>query len=391
MRLLGFGTYDTRRHPRVGVILDGLAARGHQVKEVNRPLRVETSERVAALQRPAAALRFGGALARQWVGLIRDAARFHGGNRPDAVIVGYLGHFDVLLARMLFPRTRIILDQLVFAADTAQDRGLLGPGAFSRVKNRLLHGIDRVALATADVVVVDTWESLGLLTDKQRAKSVVVPVGAQDMWFDAAAPLDEGCVRSPDGTTVSEETTLPSGELSVVFYGLFTPLQGTPTIAKALRELDTRGINLSVTLIGTGQDADRVRDLLPEGKHVTVTWHDWIDAQELPRVAAAHDVCLGIFGTTPKALRVVPNKAFQGLAAGCAVITSDTPVQREMLGAAPVYVEPGDALALANAIEHFTDHKRLKAARAAALREREMFRPSVVAGPLETVLGDPKR
>ncbi|WP_205647308.1 MULTISPECIES: glycosyltransferase [unclassified Actinobaculum] len=345
---------------------------------------------MAALQRPAATLHFGGTLARQWVGLIRDAARFRGGNRPDAVIVGYLGHFDVLLARMLFPRARIILDQLVFAADTAQDRGLLGPGPFSLVKNMLLHGIDRAASATADVVVVDTRESLGLLADKQRAKSVVVPVGAQDMWFDAAASPDENGVRPPDGT-VSPEATLPSGALSVVFYGLFTPLQGTPTIAKALRNLEARGIDLSVTLIGTGQDSDRVRDLLPEGEHVTVTWHDWIDAQELPRVVAAHDVCLGIFGTTPKALRVVPNKAFQGLAAGCALITSDTQAQREVLGRAPVYVEPGDALALADAIESLTDHKRLKEARVAALRKREMFRPGAVVGPLAMVLGDPKK
>ena len=55
-------------------------------------------------------------------------------------------------------------------------------------------------------------------------------------------------------------------------------------------------------------------------------WIDWVDADELPGVVAEHDVCLGIFGTTDKAPRVVPNKVYQGVASGCAVVTSDTPL-----------------------------------------------------------------
>ena len=45
-------------------------------------------------------------------------------------------------------------------------------------------------------------------------------------------------------------------------------------------------------------------------------------AADLPALVAGHDVCLGIFGTGDKALRVVPNKVFQGAAAGCAIVTS---------------------------------------------------------------------
>ena len=35
MRLLAFGTYDARLHPRVKVLLEGLRARGHDVIEVD--------------------------------------------------------------------------------------------------------------------------------------------------------------------------------------------------------------------------------------------------------------------------------------------------------------------------------------------------------------------
>ncbi len=79
-------------------------------------------------------------------------------------------------------------------------------------------------------------------------------------------------------------------------------------------------------------------------------WLDWVPAAELPALVAAHDVCLGIFGTGDKALRVVPNKVFQGAAAGCAVVTSDTAPQRRVLGDAAVLVPPGDADALADAL-----------------------------------------
>ena len=53
---------------------------------------------------------------------------------------------------------------------------------------------------------------------------------------------------------------------------------------------------------------------------------------EGPALVAGHDVCLGIFGTGVKAQLVVPNKVYQGAAAGCAVVTSDTAPQRRALG-----------------------------------------------------------
>ena len=137
MRILGFGTYDVRSHPRVGVLLEGLRERGFAVREVDEPLGVGTAQRVKSLTSPASALRFAAAVAGKWVRLIRRVSAYRGKNGPDAVLVGYLGHFDVLLARVLFPRTPIVLDHLIFASDTAKDRGLLGGGVVGRLACRL--------------------------------------------------------------------------------------------------------------------------------------------------------------------------------------------------------------------------------------------------------------
>lgn len=363
MRILGFGTYDTRTHPRVGVLLEGLRRRGNTIVELDRPLNIGTAGRVEALSHPGALVRFGATLVGRWASLAAGSARQRGSHRPDAVLVGYMGHFDVLLARALYPRTRILLDHLIFAADTAKDRGA-GGGALLAV----LRGLDRAALRAADVVVVDTPAHRDMVPADLRAKAVVVLVGAPDAWFAARRP-------EPVGS---------AGPLSVVFFGLFTPLQGAPAIAEGLRDAARRR-RIRITMVGTGQDVEECRRIL-DGTQVE--WLDWVDAEDLPALVAAHEVCLGIMGTTPKARRVVPNKVYQGMAAGCCVITSDTPAQREVLGDAVLWCAPGDAEALSRHLIELSDDRELLAAmrrRAADLADHA-FRADQVIAPLVEVL-----
>lgn len=346
MRVLAFGTYDVQAHPRVQVLIDGLRRHRVAVVELVRPLGLSTAGRVETLRRPTRVPAFALRLLSRWAALAAGSMRFRGPSRPSHVLVGYLGHFDVLLARLLFPRATIVLDHLIFAADTARDRGT-GSG----IVLRLLELLDRAALAAADVIVVDTPEHRELVPEHRRDAAVVVPVGATDAWFAVAGP-DRRRADAP---------------LSVVFFGLFTPLQGAPVIGRALRELHGRVPGVRVTLVGTGQDADAVREAVADLPGVT--WEEWVPGAELPGLVAAHDVCLGIFGTTGKAARVVPNKVYQGAAAGCAVVTSDTEPQRRALDGAAVLVPAGDAAALADALaELASDPARLADLRAAASR-----------------------
>ena len=166
----------------------------------------------------------------------------------------------------------------------------------------------------------------------------------------------------------------------MVFYGLYTPLQGTPVIGAALSRI--AGAPIEVTMVGRGQDAPAAR--AAAAANPAVRWLDWVPAADLPALVAGHDVCLGIFGTGDKALRVVPNKVFQGAAAGCAIVTSDTAPQRRALGDAAVLVPPGDPGALAEALRRLADDRaelaRLRGqARGLAL---EQFAPERIVAPL---------
>ncbi len=362
MRLLFFGTYDAAAHPRVAILRDGLAGHGATVRECNVPLGLSTAARVSMLRRPWTLPRLLVRLAWCWATLVARSARYRrDGGWPDVVVVGYLGHFDVLLARRLFPHVPVVLDHLVGASDTAADRGVS-----SGLRPRLLRRLDETALGSADVVVVDTAEHLAALPERHRRRALVVPVGAPASWYAAAdRPTDLTAVGQP---------------LRIVFFGLFTPLQGAPVIGAALAALADD--DLEVTMVGTGQDHDETRSLAAANRRVT--WVDWVAPDQLPALVARHDVCLGIFGTGAKALRVVPNKVFQGAAAGCALVTSETGPQRRLLGDAAVLVPAGDAAALAAALRDLAgDRARLHAARAASSElARTAFTAAAVTTPL---------
>jgi glycosyltransferase involved in cell wall biosynthesis len=273
---------------------------------------------------------------------------------------------------LLFRRTPIVLDHLVSAAGTARDRGLdSGAG----LKSKLLIAIDDGALKRADVVVVDTPEHRDALPERARERSVVVPVGATAEWFALGRRVLDSAAEPADRP------------LRAVFVGVFTPLHGTVTLGKALAALadDER---VEVTMVGTGQDYAACK--AAAAANPRVTWIDWVPGEELPVLVADHDVSLGIFGTTAKARKVVPTKVYQGAAAGCAIVTSETEPQRAAMADTAVYVPPGDADALAAALRHLAEDgaelSRLRGV--AATRAAERFTPSAAVEPMRKATAD---
>lgn len=124
-----------------------------------------------------------------------------------------------------------------------------------------------------------------------------------------------------------------------------------------------------------------MRKLATELNCKTIEWIDWIDYEHLPDEIHGADICLGIFGETDKAARVIPNKVFQVVACGRPLVTADTPPVRDFLGDAPNVrlVPPGDDVGLLDAIEDLLRDDTDTASDTARTELARRTRPAVTA------------
>jgi glycosyltransferase involved in cell wall biosynthesis len=251
----------------------------------------------------------------------------------DALIVGYPGHFDLPAARRIARGRPVIFNPLVSLHETlVEDRGRFAPGS---AQARFLRRIDRMALRRADLVVADTEQNarhlaeLGELPHEQLA---VCFVGAEERLFQ------------------------PSWQPPETFYALFIgkliPLHGLDTILAASQLAP----EIPFRIVGSGQ-----LDALLLDRPANVEWVEWVDYGRLPGEIQRAGCALGVFGTSAKAGRVIPNKAFQALACGTPLITAATPAAHELLrdGESALLVPPGDPEALAAAVRRIAAEPEL--------------------------------
>jgi glycosyltransferase involved in cell wall biosynthesis len=238
------------------------------------------------------------------------------------VIVGYPGQVDIPAARRAARGAPVVFNALVSLSDTlVTDRGRFSDHSLPA---RTLRLIDRAALRAADVVVADTDANARFLERLAGIEHVETCfVGAEDDVFNP--------------------TWRPASFTHALFVGKLIPLHGIDTILAAARLTP----ELPFRIVGSGQ-LDSLLDDRPDN----VEWVPWVEYRELRDEHSRAGVALGIFGTSSKAARVIPNKAFQALACGAPLVTADTPAARELLtdGKDALLVPPAEPAALAAAL-----------------------------------------
>ena len=319
MRVCYFGTYE-RGYPRNSQVISCLRKAGVDVEEVH--LSVWDDERSGWSAGPVQAARLAAAEARL---LLRRPRDF------DAFIVGYPGQFDLPAAHSAARGRPIVFNPLVSLADTlVADRGRFSAGSFAA---RTLERVDRHAFRAADVVVADTEAQARFFAELAGLDGVPVCfVGAEERLFELGW-------EAPD-------------EFVALFVGKLIPLQGVDTILAAARLAP----DIRFRIVGSGQ-LDELMNTPPPN----VEWVEWVEYELLPEEIQRAGCALGVFGTSAKASRVIPNKAFQALACGTPLVTADTPAARELLvdGESALLVAPGEPEALAAALRRLATEPEL--------------------------------
>jgi len=346
MRICFFGTYTLAEgYPVNRVLLKGLQRIGVEVVECREGLWEGFLHQTFSQRRWSTYWRLGWRLCRSYVRLMRRYRRM---GDHQWVIVGYAGYLDVLLARLLVRRQRpVALVAFISLYDTiVRDRGQLAENSW---KARAVKSFERLGFSWADLVVVDTAEHgkyLAELHGLPPAKFLRSFVGEDDELFRPLPPP----VASP--------------VFRVLFFGTYVPLHGVETVVDAAVHL--RGVEgVELVLVGNGQLYPAIRQRADQLGLPNLQFVDqWLSPEALREQVAGADVCLGIFGQTAKAGRVIPLKVFDTLALGRPLITRDSPAIRELLedGKSALFCPAGDGQALAAAILRLKEAPHLRAA-----------------------------
>jgi glycosyltransferase involved in cell wall biosynthesis len=336
VRVVYFGTYE-RRYPRNAQVISCLRRAGVEVSERHEPVWEGREEKWGA----------GLGLAPR-LALAEAKLLWSPRADGDAILVGYPGHPDLPAARRAARGRPVIFNPLVSLIDTlVGDRQRFPPGSLPA---RLLAAIDRRALRSAELVVADTQANADFLAELaglSAERLAVCFVGAEERVFGPG--------------------WAPEEPFTALFVGKLIPLHGLETILAAARIAP----ELRLRVIGSGQLHDLLRSRPPN-----VEWIPWVEYELLPGELNRAGCALGIFGTSDKAHRVIPNKAFQALACGVPLVTAETPAARELLvdGESALLVPPGDPAALADALRRLTTDpalaRRLADGGLAAYREQ---------------------
>ena len=373
LRVVYWGTYDVGK-PRNRIMLRGLRDSGVAVTECH----VELWRRVEDKSQLTGPLRRAAVVARWLVSYPVLIARYLLAPAHDAVVVGYVGHVDVLV---LWPfarlrRAPIVWDAFLSLYDTVVcDRRLVSP---RHPVARALFRLEALACRLADRVVLDTRAHADYF---QRTFHVpaerlaVVPVGAEGERFPRRSVETIAAPAAP--------------AMTVLFYGQFIPLHGIEAIIRAA-DL-ARDDAIDWVLIGRGQEAVRIRRLLAARPIPRLSWLAWLDYDALVNEIHRADICLGIFGDTDKAARVIPNKVYQVLATGTPLVTRDSPAIRELLSPDTPgiwLVPPADPGALLAALREFATARQQLRARPLFAELQDTITPRRVGHRLTGIIAE---
>lgn len=332
MRIVMWGTYDLGK-PRVRILERGLSENGIDLLTCHHDVwgGVEDKSQIKGISRK---LLFLIKWLLSYPSLVFRYLRLP---KHDAVLVGYMGHLDVLI---LWPFARmrgvpIIWDAFLSLYNTVvEDRRLISPG---NPLAKLLWIWERLACRAADQVFLDTRthaEYFAQTFNVSKTKLSDVFVGVEPEAFPQLDGEDANAVRP-----------------TVLFYGQFIPLHGIETIFQAAFLAKDEPIDW--VIIGSGQEESRIRAMLGDNPLLNLKWIPWVSYEGLSVWLNRATVCLGIFGNTEKAARVIPNKVFQILMSGKPLVTRDSAAIRELIlpGHVGVFlVPPSNPEALLEAI-----------------------------------------
>lgn len=262
--------------------------------------------------------------------------------KPDILFVAAPGQSVAWLARLLSLRGFIVFDAFTSLYDSnVFDRKKYPKWSWKGMRDFIL---DWYSLRCGDISLADTFENAKYLSrtfsvDEKRIVRVFL-----------GSDIEPDFVNSPSGK-----------HFVIHFHGTFIPLQGIEYIVRAAKILENMS-DIRFRIIGGGQESAKIEALQRELKASNVQYYGKLKFAEVVRLIKEADIVLGIFGTTDKAARVIPNKVYEGAVFGKAMISRQGPAMAELFEDSRdiCLVRPGDETDLAQKIMNLRQDNELR-------------------------------
>lgn len=258
------------------------------------------------------------------------------------IYVAFPGQSVVWLAKLMF-RQKVLFDAFL----SLYDSNVCDRKIYSKWHPRAFYDwfLDWSSCLLADVVILDTNEHKKYFIEHYfipADKLIRVFVGAvEDIFYRR------------------NEESARGDYFLVHFHGTFIPLQGIEYIIDAAKILENESVIFQI--VGKGQEFGHIKNKIEKLKLKNINLIDKVPLDLLPKYIGQSNVCLGIFGNTEKSKRVIPNKIYEYVAMGKAVITADTPAVKEIFvdHYSMLFCKPSSGVAIAEAIKYLKSNPEI--------------------------------
>jgi len=219
----------------------------------------------------------------------------------------------------------------------------------SRTLIRASEWLERFLYRRADQLVVNSPGFIDHINQRGGKQIALIPNGAEASMFDPQA----------DGAELRQQYGLQD-KFIALYAGAHGMSNDLDILLQAAQDLQDRP-EIAIVLLGDGKEKPNLMARAAEIGIRNVHFLPALPKAEMREALAMADACIAILKPIEMYRTVYPNKVFDYMAAGRATILAIDGVIREVIeqGQAGVFVPPGDAKALADAIRQFADDRSM--------------------------------
>jgi glycosyltransferase involved in cell wall biosynthesis len=159
--------------------------------------------------------------------------------------------------------------------------------------------------------------------------------------------------RERQGTTYSGESEGSDRPFNIGYLGRLAQAKGIDLIFAAVRELQQRGLNVRITLCGSGADEETLKQEANNQKVANiVTWRGAVRHEQAPQELGTFDVLVLPSRTTPGWKEQFGHVLIEAMAMGIPVVGSSSGEIPNVIGRSDLVFQEEDFKGLAEILEH---------------------------------------